>query len=124
MWYFPEPPLDFTMYMNYGEGSQIYYFKEQIDEYLKNKGRKDFLKLIKKRANFRNSLLYSRPGGIPRINGDTEKSIQVYRRSILSLNCICLLIAYYHERQLFIQQSLDALLNYLCIMGKKEFILP
>lgn len=122
--FYPEPPLNFSFSQMAGDGKELRKFQPQIEHYLEINGKKDYQKYLTQRANIRNIILYSSREGISNVKGDTKNLVISYFKNILRLNVICMLIYHYTEPQIFVQESLDALLSYALDKNKNLFRLP
>jgi len=75
-------------------------------------------KYVKNVANVRNELLYATANGIAHVKNESKKQMQDRHDAIFFHFIIYLLIDPYSEKQLFVQQALDAFLRMLRIIEK------
>ena len=106
-WAYPDPPLDFTTAMD----GDLDDFSDAIHALATKRGVVSLVKLIEKRANYRNRLLYATAGGVPKIEGPIEPLLLRRRDHIYRNLIIFLLIDQHSEHQRFVQQTLDAFLR-------------
>lgn len=111
----PIPPLNFFIMIN----GKPYYFEKELFEITSGQNRDDIVRHINDLTQLRNSLLYARSEGIPRIAGHIEKHLEKRRSTVMTFLKILCLIFPYKEKALFVQQALNA---YLLMMGEIEHI--
>jgi hypothetical protein len=109
----PIPPLGFEIALN----GKPYYFKKELLEITSGKGRADITRYVQDLANLRNSLLYARPEGIPKITGKIDAGLEKRRRTVMTFLRIYSLIYPYKKKALFVEQALKA---FLVMMGEIE----
>ncbi len=112
----PIPPLHFSIMMN----GKPYYFEKELLEISSGKNRDDIVKYIDDLTKLRNSLLYARPEGIPKITGQIAGHLEKRRRTVMTFLRIYSLIYPYKEKALFVEQAVKA---YLLMMGEIEIIM-
>lgn len=114
---YPEPPLHFDMKVN----DQPYDFSDKIEEVMKKNNFKEISDYLKERANKRNMLLYANPEGAPEVTS-LGNFLAIQRTNVLMLSVIYLMIDPYAQKQLFVQQCLQAFLKMLNLLpGDIEF---
>lgn len=111
----PIPPLHFSIMVN----GKPYYFEKELLTITSGKNRDDIIKYIDELTKLRNSLLYARPEGIPKITGQIDGHLEKRRRTVVTFLRIFSLIYPYKEKALFVEQALKA---YLLMMGEIEDI--
>jgi hypothetical protein len=106
---FPDPPLNLNIKMDEKQIS----FKRQIDKLadLENVNRVETY--ITDKANQRNKLLYAAANGYPHLETVFEKFFFEQKQKMMTMAYSYLLIEPYHEKQPFVQQAIDSLLNML-----------
>jgi hypothetical protein len=109
----PIPPLGFEIALN----GKPYYFEKELLEITSGKGRADIMKYVQDIANLRNSILYARSEGIPKITGKIDGHLEKRRRTVIIFLRIYSLIYPYNEKALFVEQALKA---FLVMMGEIE----
>lgn len=109
----PEPPLNFDITMN----GEVYDFSKQLAKLVSEKNTKSFCKYSNDLANFRNKILYSSNEGIPSVRL-TENNLRRKEEIIVNFLIVYLLISQYDERQLFVQQAIDAFVKILNLSEK------
>lgn len=109
----PIPPLGFEIALN----GKPYYFEKELLEITSGKSRADIIKYVQDIANMRNSLLYARPEGIPKITEKIDGHLEKRRRTVMTFLRIFSLIYPYKEKTLFVEQALKA---FLVMMGEIE----
>ena len=109
----PIPPLGFQIALN----EKPYYFEKELLEITSGQSRADIIKHVQNMANLRNSLLYARPEGLPKIRGKIDGHLEKRRRTVMTFLRIFSLIYPYREKALFVEQALKA---YLLMMGEIE----
>jgi hypothetical protein len=115
-WAYPDPPLGFTTAMD----GALDDFTDAIHALATKRGVASLVKLIEKRANYRNRLLYATAGGVPKIVGAIEPGLLRRRDHIYRNLIIFLLIDQYSEHQLFVRQALDAFLRMMKLMPSSD----
>lgn len=105
------PPLGFSISSH---GKNI-TFQKQADELASIHNKNQLKTHISKEANLRNELIYASHEGMPSEIEDPTDFISDREQRVMVLTYIYLLISQYPERQLFVQQSLDA---YLRLLGR------
>jgi hypothetical protein len=114
---FPEPPLHFNMHMN----DKPYDFTDKLNDIVIKNKFSDITKYLEKRANKRNVLLYAAPEGAPEVT-TLGNFLPIQRTNVLMLLILYLMIDPYPDKQLFVQQSLQAFLKMLKLLpGEIEF---
>jgi hypothetical protein len=113
-WAYPEPPLGFTIALD----GAIDDFSDAIAALATRRRVASLVKLIERRANHRNQLIYATSSGIPKIVGPTEPTLLRFRDHIYRNLVIFLLVDQYSEHQLFVQQALNALLRMMKLVPK------
>ncbi len=77
-------------------------------------------KFISKEANLRNEILYASQEGLPIVAEDPTNFVDKREKRVMVLTYAYLLISQYREKQLFVQQCLDAYLKMLGVKVKKN----
>lgn len=90
-------------------------FTLQLNELATEAKAQDALAYVKRMANRRNQVLYAHSTGIP-VAAKDEDFLAKRRQNVFMLLTIYLLIDQYDEQQLFVQQTVDALLKLLKIV--------
>lgn len=111
----PIPPLGFKINKN----GKPYFFEKELLEITSGQNRDDIVKHIEDITNLRNSILYSRPDGIPKITSSIENHLQKRYRTVMTFLKIYALIYPYRGKALFVEQALRA---FLLMMGEIEDI--
>lgn len=106
---FPTPPLDFNILSDNKKIS----FRKQAEKLASRHNKEKLEKFLSKEANLRNELLYATPEGYPVVKEDPTNFIANREHRILVLTYAYLLISQYKQKQLFVQQALDAYLKML-----------
>jgi hypothetical protein len=114
LWQYPDPPLGFAITLS-GVPTD---FSDAIAALATRRGATSMAKLIEKRANHRNQLLYATSAGIPRIVGPLEPPLLRRRDNIYRNLAIFLLIDQYSQHQLFVQQALRAFSQMMNVMPR------
>src|SRR5574337_1991633 len=109
----PIPPLGFEIILN----GKPYYFEKELLEITSGQSRSDIIKYVQDIADLRNSLLYARPEGIPKITVKIDGHLEKRRRTVMIFLRIFSLIHPYKEKALFAEQALKA---FLLMMGQIE----
>jgi hypothetical protein len=109
----PIPPLHYAISLN----NQAHDFGAQLNELATEGKAQGALEYVKRMANRRNQVLYAHPTGIPVVQED-DGFLEKRRQNVFMLLTIYLLIDQYEEHQLFVQQSIDAMLKLLKIVEK------
>ena len=112
-WVHPVPPLNFSIS---SDGKNI-AFQKQADKLASAHNKNQLKNHISKEANLRNELIYASHEGIPNVLEDPANFISMRERRVMVFTYAYLLIAQYPERQLFVQQCLDA---YLRLLGRNR----
>jgi len=105
------PPLNFTI----GVGNDKLHYEKELQELVSLKNKKFISEYLKERANIRNLLLYAGPTGLGSIPTLENETIINRINQIYLLLSIYLMIDQNIEKQLFVQDCLNAFLE---IMGK------
>ncbi len=113
-WLYPLPPLDFSSKLD----GEVYFFSEELSQIAANNNFDDIFKYVKNVANARNELLYATPSGIAHVDKKSKEQMKDRHDAVFFHFVIYLLIDPYHEKQLFVQQALDAFLKMLRIIEK------
>lgn len=113
-WLYPMPPLDFVSKLD----DEVYFFSEELAQLAAKNNVDDMLKYVTDVANVRNRLLYSTPNGIAHIENKSKMKMQERQSAIFYHFIVYLLIDPYPQKQLFVQQALDAFLKMLKIIEK------
>jgi len=109
----PIPPLGFEFVLN----GKPYNFEKELLEITSGKSRADIIKYVKNIANLRNTILYARADGIPKITGKIDGHLEKRRRTVMTFLRIYSLIYPYKEKALFVEQALK---SFLVMMGEIE----
>lgn len=118
----PQPPLNLSVAGGPKDGeSKTIDFSAEIAELAKEHSVTAILSHLKERANLRNRLLYAGATGYPDVQGDAEATVKRFQRNVFLMLRLYLLIEPY-ERQLFVQQCLDAFLLMLGHLPQGETI--
>ncbi len=112
----PIPPLGFEVTLN----GKPCYFEKELLEITSGQSRSDIIKHMQDIADLRNSLLYARPEGIPRIAGKIDGHLEKRRRTVMTFLRVFSLIYPYKEKALFVEQALKA---FLLMMGEIEGVI-
>lgn len=112
----PIPPLGFEIALN----GKPYYFEKELLDITSGQSRSDIIKHVQDIANLRNSLLYARPEGIPKITGKIDGHLEKRRRTVMMFLRIFSLIYPYKDKALFVEQALKA---FLLMMGELESVI-
>lgn len=108
-WAYPIPPLNFGVT---SDAKRIAY-RRQLNSFLEAKGAKDVVTYVKEQANTRNRLLYAGSDGYPHSVEVPEDFYPQRLARVTALLRTYLLIFPYREKQLFVQDCLDAFLAML-----------
>lgn len=108
-WANPTPPLNINII---NEGTRV-GFKRQADELASVKSATTLKKLIDNEANIRNELIYASHEGVPNVKDSPLAFINDREKRVMVLTYAYLLISQYREKQIFVQQCLDAYLKLL-----------
>ncbi|MBU4404772.1 MAG: hypothetical protein L6428_12470 [Candidatus Aminicenantes bacterium] len=115
-WAYPLPPLHYNVKVN----EELHDFSEELMNIASERNAADIISVIKKEANCRNRILYASDAGIPSIP-DSLDDFLMKKKEVIFLNLIIfLMIDPYHEKQLFVQQALQAFLKMLNIIDKVD----
>lgn len=109
----PVPPLGFEIALN----DKPYHFEKELLEITSGKSRADITKYVKDIANLRNTILYARAEGIPKITGKIDGHLEKRRRTVMTFLRIYSLIYPYEKKAFFVEQALKA---FLVMMGEIE----
>lgn len=109
------PPLGFKIALN----GKPYYFEKELLDITSGQSRSDIIKYVQDVSNLRNSLLYARPEGIPKITVKIDGHLEKRRRTVMTFFRIFSLIHPYKKKALFVEQALKA---FLLMMGDIEGI--
>lgn len=109
--FYPIPPLNFQINSGEGEDKVLHNFEVEIKKLTSRKGHDNFLKYLKEDANIRNEILYASNQGVPHVSMNVEKFIRAKAKYVYVLHLVCLLIDFYREKQLLVQQLLDILIE-------------
>lgn len=112
---YPDPPLHYLVLAN----GTTHDFSPEINSIITTQNVKTFCEYSRTLAEERNKILYASHNGIPSIK-ITDKYLQRKESLIVTLLSIFLLISQYNERQLFVQQALDAYVKTLNLADKKN----
>ena len=109
----PEGPLNFLVSggPNNAPLTRLDFSKE-IAQIAAEQNVKTILTHLKERANLRNRLLYANQNGCPDVKGDIELLLKQFQGNVFLILKLYFLIDPY-EKQLFVQQCLEAFLNML-----------
>lgn len=110
-WISPVPPLNVSITSD----DKRIGFTNQANKLASEKSSKNLIKFIEREANIRNELIYASPEGIPSVEKPPLEFIAEREKRVMVLTQAYLLISQYREKQLFVQQSLDA---YIQMLGK------
>jgi len=110
-YFYPIPPLNLQIQKVDGENKELHNLENEIIKLASKKGHENFLKYLKEESNIRNQILYASDTGIPHVSMDVGKFIVAKSRYIFILHMVCLLIDFYREKQLLVQQLLDVLIT-------------
>lgn len=112
----PVPPLHFVI----NDGSGPLDFTKRFSEFTEGKGFDSIVSFVTHEANFRNKLLYASDTGIAHVRlPEGFFAARVHR--VTNLFVILLLIAQSPEKQLFVCQCLDALLQIHRKINESQF---
>jgi hypothetical protein len=118
-WIYPQPPLNFSLF---GGPIQVAKKKEDfsqgIKELLTAENVADMMQYLRMRANRRNQILYAGAEGCPTFKIDIERALSAYQSNVFLILRIYLLVDPHSEKQLFVQQALDAYLRMLRLLPK------
>jgi len=112
-WVNPVPPLNFSI----SSDEKNISFQKQAQELASIHNKKKLEKFISKEANLRNELIYASPDGLPSVTEAPSGFISERKLRVMALTYAYLLISQYREKQVFVQQSLDA---YLRMLGRNQ----
>lgn len=112
-YYYPIPPLHVQITEDDGANKKIHDLEEQIAALASRKGKAEFVEYLQEDTNIRNEILYASEQGIPSILVDVGNFVKEKSKKIYALNIVCLFIDYYPQKQLLVQQLLDAMLKHL-----------
>lgn len=110
-YFYPIPPLGLQIQKVNGDNKELHNLEDEIKKLASQKGHENFLKYLKEETNTRNQILYASNKGIPHVSMDVGRFILSKSRYIFVLHMICLLIDFYREKQLLVQQLLDVLVE-------------
>jgi hypothetical protein len=102
----PEPPLN----INFRIEEKRFSMKQQIKTLLQNRGSQTLKAHLKKKANFRNMLLYASDKGYPGKPVIEEKFFRVQLKKVLAMLRIYLMVTPYSDPQQSVQDSIDIFL--------------
>jgi hypothetical protein len=105
----PDPPLNLNIKV---DGKPI-SFKRQVDKLATLKNVKRVEKYITDKANERNKLLYASVNGYPHLESIADEFFIEQKKKVMTMAYSYLLIEPYNEKQPFVQQTIDSLLNML-----------
>jgi len=118
----PQPPLNLSIAGGpQGGQSRAIDFSAEIVELAQEHSVASILSHLRERANLRNRLLYAGATGYPDVEGDAELTVKRFQRNVFLMLKLYLLIEPY-ERQLFVQQCLDAFLRMLGHLPQGELL--
>jgi len=118
-YFYPIPPLDMELHLENGQEKSLYDFETELKKLATDFNCNAIIDHINKEANFRNQVLYASQEGLPRIEGNVRENILARGQRIFTMMAICLLIDFYPQKQLLVQQLCDSLVkNCLCIQSK------
>ncbi|MES1935169.1 hypothetical protein C27AD_02402 [Salinisphaera hydrothermalis C27AD] len=109
----PIPPLNFSVSSN-GEYPS---FEKQMDKLLGEQSQNDMLEFVQDRANLRNKILYANSDGFPSVSNIGDGVFERCQRVVMAMVYAYLFIQPYPEKQLFVQESLNA---FLVMLGRVE----
>jgi len=112
VWVYPNPPLHASLTTDSGP----YGFEAELNEIADVKKYPSIEKHLRNRANRRNQLLYATTAGMPSLEGDLLPFLEHQRRSIFRNLGLFLMVDPYPDKQLFVQQGLQAFLRMLNIL--------
>lgn len=112
--FYPEPPLHYEVLAD----STPYDFAAEIEKIVTAQNAKTFCDYSNHLAGERNRILYASDKGIP-VASVTDDHLLKRETLIVNLLVIFLLIAQYEERQLFVQQVLNAYVKSLHLIKEE-----
>jgi hypothetical protein len=108
---YPEPPLTFTISID----GKPHDFSEQLQEVAQGRNLQAIEQYLTERANARNRILYAAPQGAPEVTS-LKNFLPKQRQNVFILSVLYLMIDPYSEKQLFVQQALQAFLKMLKLL--------
>lgn len=116
LWAHPLPPLEFSISVN----GVAHDFGPELQELATEKTARSALEYIKALANRRNQVLYAAETGIPHVEDDPSQFL-AYRKSVVFSHLMAyLLIDPHPQKQLFVQQALNAFVAMLGLLPREE----
>lgn len=110
LWSTPDEPFNFSMVSDRTGPFKLHDFSEELAALANGKGARDIEAYVKGEANVRNRVLYASEQGIPSVT--FEDSLLLNRRArVTAMLVLTIAILQTSEHQLFLVQSLDALLR-------------
>jgi len=104
IWAHPLPPLEFSVSVN----GTAHDFGPELQRLASEKNARSAKEYVELLANRRNQVLYAAPNGMPHVEHDPMPFLQ-YRKSVVFSHLIAyLLVDPFPQRQLFVQQTLNA----------------
>jgi hypothetical protein len=112
VWIRPQPPLDFTQSWSVDGGITyvVENFSRAFSRITTERAVKSTRDYLRRRANFRNHLLYASSSGYPDFRGDVTPHLVQYKRNVFALIRMFLLIDPYRQHQQFVLQALRGFL--------------
>jgi hypothetical protein len=106
----PSPPLNFEVgRLSLDTGTlDREDFQRGVDEVIRDRGVSQILKILRSCANDRNLLLYASEQGAPVTPSDIDQQLRDHQWAVLFILKLYLMIAPYHQKQLFVEQALLA----------------
>ena len=107
--FYPTPPLHYYVFHN----GKLCDFSAQIEQLVNEKNVKSMIQHSRDIANMRNRLLYASSEGCPYAKSPIDPYIESREKIVMMYLKIYLLIDPHKEKQLFVQQALNAFINAL-----------
>lgn len=110
VWIEPDHPLNFAMRVGQVSEDAVHLFDAELADLASEAGDHSIMTHVKRRANFRNRLLYAEDSGIPgaKLSDDT---LRAHAQRSAMLIIVAIMIMQTDERQLFAVQCLEGLLR-------------
>ena len=102
----PDLPFNFS----FVHEEKHFSYRQQIDKFVKSRSADEIKDCLREEANKRNLVLYATPKGFPSSIDITPQFFPAYRKRVMDMLRVYLMIEPYKEPQPFVQDSLDAFL--------------
>jgi hypothetical protein len=115
-WSYTAPPLEFSVSVN----DVVHRFEPELAQLANEKNAASILEYVRRLANRRNQVLYASQQGVPHAIDNIEPFL-TYRKSVVFSHLVAvLLVDPYPQKQIFVQQALNAFVAMLQTMSDKS----